>query len=65
MHLLGHMTKRWNFSDPVEILERSNTPHLCDSRHRRSPCPDNSLAQIMLHRNISFGEAENTDMAAA
>jgi hypothetical protein len=58
------MTERRNFSDRVEILERSDTPHLRDSRHRRSPCPDNSLAQIMLHRNITFDALKSIEMTA-
>jgi len=29
-----------------------------------SPCPYNSLAQIMLHRNITFGLPESHDVTA-
>jgi hypothetical protein len=52
------MTERRNLADSIKILKRSNTSRFRDSWHRRSPCPDNSLAQIMLHRNKTFVAAK-------
>ena len=65
VHLLRHVAKRRNLADRVQVLERSNAPRLCDGRHRRSPCADHSLTQIMLHRNISVLGEEKLFMAKA
>src|SRR5512139_612227 len=58
VHLLRHMPERRNLPDLIEILERSHSPRLGDSRHRLILPPDNSLAHIMLHRNNPFAPAK-------
>src|SRR6185369_2962001 len=59
VHFFGHMSERRNLTDPIQILQWCDSPRLCNRRHRISPLPDNTLTQIMLHRNISVVAAES------